>query len=128
MIACHQNFRKRYFTQKQSRAVYLKLWIEGEEEGLSSAIKAIADFKRLRCQRTKHLEKQNTRATDYGLLGTSLTSMGELGETYVTVKPLQYVSVEFAAYLAVAVLNNHEHWGVLALHGSVQRLNAHAML
>lgn len=36
--------------------------------------------------------------------------------------------VQFAAYLAIAVLNNHEHWGVLALHGSVQRLNAHAML
>ena len=54
--------------------------------------------------------------------------MGELGETYITVKPRQYVSVEFAAYLAVAVLNNHEHWGILALHGSVQCLNAHAML
>lgn len=50
---------------KQTRAVYLKLWIEGEEEGLSGAVKAIADFKRLRCQRPKHLEKQNTRATDY---------------------------------------------------------------
>lgn len=37
-------------------------------------------------------------------------------------------SVEFAAYLAITVLYNHEHWGVLALHGSVQRLNAHAML
>lgn len=28
---------------------YLKLWIEGEEEGLSCAIKAITDFKGLRC-------------------------------------------------------------------------------
>lgn len=46
---------------------------------------------------------------------------------------LQHITVhcsdaEFAAHLAVAVLNNHEHRGVLALHGSVQRLNAHAML
>lgn len=32
------------------------------------------------------------------------------------------------AYLAITVLNDHEHWGVLALHGSVQCLNAHAML
>ena len=38
------------------RLSYLKLWIEGEEEGLSCAIKAIADFKRLGCQRTKYLE------------------------------------------------------------------------
>lgn len=28
---------------------HLKLWIEGEEERLSCAIKAIADFKGLRC-------------------------------------------------------------------------------
>lgn len=35
--------------------MYLELWIEGEEEGLSCAIKAITDFKGLRCQRTKHL-------------------------------------------------------------------------
>lgn len=47
--------------QKQSRVVYLKLWIEGEEERLSSSIKAIADFKRLRCQRTKHLNQTQER-------------------------------------------------------------------
>lgn len=33
-----------------------------------------------------------------------------------------------SAYLAIAVLNDHEHWGILTLHGSVQCLNAHAML
>lgn len=45
---------------KVREVAYLKLWIKGEEEGLSCAIKAIADFKGLRCQRTKHLEtKQN---------------------------------------------------------------------
>lgn len=32
------------------------------------------------------------------------------------------------AHLAVAVLNDHEHWSVLALHGSVQCLNAHTVL
>lgn len=32
------------------------------------------------------------------------------------------------AYLAVAVLDDHQHRGVLALHGPVQRLNAHAVL
>lgn len=36
--------------------LYLKLWIKGEEEGLSGAIKAIADLKGLGCQRTKHLK------------------------------------------------------------------------
>lgn len=36
--------------------LYLKLWIEGEEEGLSGAIKAIADLKGLGCQCTKHLK------------------------------------------------------------------------
>ncbi len=41
---------------------------------------------------------------------------------------VELASAEFAAYLAIAVLYNHEHRGVLALHGSVQRLNAHAML
>ena len=37
---------------------HLKLWIEGEEEGLSCAIKSIAHLKGLRCQSTKYLEKQ----------------------------------------------------------------------
>lgn len=32
------------------------------------------------------------------------------------------------SHLAVAVLDNHEHRRVLALHGSVQCLDAHAML
>lgn len=32
------------------------------------------------------------------------------------------------AYLAVAVLDDHQHRGVLALHRPVQRLNAHAVL
>lgn len=32
------------------------------------------------------------------------------------------------AYLAVAVLNDHEHRGVLALHRPVQRLDAHPVL
>lgn len=32
------------------------------------------------------------------------------------------------AYLAITVLDDHEHWGVLALHRPVQRLNAHAVL
>lgn len=32
------------------------------------------------------------------------------------------------AYLAVAVLDDHQHWGVLGLHRPVQRLNAHAVL
>lgn len=31
-----------------SEILYLKLWIEGKEEGLSCAIKAIADFKGFR--------------------------------------------------------------------------------
>lgn len=37
--------------------LYLKLWIEGEEEGLSCAVEAIADLKGLGCQCSKHLEK-----------------------------------------------------------------------
>ena len=48
------------FLQKV-KVVYLKLWIEGEEEGLPGAIEAIADFKGLRRQRTKHLEEQITK-------------------------------------------------------------------
>lgn len=32
------------------------------------------------------------------------------------------------AYLAVTVLDDHQHWGVLALHRPVQCLNAHAVL
>lgn len=45
--------------------LYLKLWIKGEEEGLSGAIKAIADLKGLGCQRTKHLKllKKQTTTT-----------------------------------------------------------------
>lgn len=39
---------------------------------------------------------------------------------------MHYLSV--AAYLAVAVLNDHEHGRVLALHGPVQTLDAHAVL
>lgn len=94
--------------------VYLKLWIKGEEEGLSCAIKAIADFKGLRCQRTKHLETKQKM----------ICAMTHL--QHIT---LYYCHVELkTAYLAIAVLNNQEHWGVLALHGSVQCLNAHAML
>lgn len=34
---------------------YLKLWVEGEEEGLACAVEAVADFKGLRSQCTKHL-------------------------------------------------------------------------
>lgn len=37
---------------------HLKLWIEGEQEGLACAIKAVADFKGLRRQRPEHLEEQ----------------------------------------------------------------------
>lgn len=33
-----------------------------------------------------------------------------------------------SAYLTVAVFNDHEHRGVLALHGPVQGLDAHAVL
>lgn len=36
--------------------------------------------------------------------------------------------VQLVAYLAITVFDHQEYWGVLALHGSVQRLNAHAML
>lgn len=36
--------------------------------------------------------------------------------------------LNLGAYLAVAVFNDQEHRGVLGLHGSVQRLNAHAVL
>lgn len=47
--------------------LYLKLWIKGEEEGLSSAIKAIADLKGLGCQRTKHLKLlKKTKTTKKG--------------------------------------------------------------
>lgn len=47
---------------------------------------------------------------------------------YQKLLPSYYsVPAEAARYLAIAVLNDHEHWGVLALHGSVQRLYAHAM-
>lgn len=99
--------------------MYLKLWIEGEEEGLSCAIKAIADFKGLRCQCTEHLEKQRNKAEQ------QLIPCCDSVPTYYRIESMP---VESAAYLAIAVLNNHEHWGVLALHGSVQRLNAHAML
>lgn len=38
--------------------MYLELWVEGEEERLSCAVKAVADFKGLRRQRTKHLETE----------------------------------------------------------------------
>lgn len=36
-------------------ARYLKLWVEGKEEGLSCAIEAVADLKGLRSQCAKHL-------------------------------------------------------------------------
>ncbi len=52
--------------------MYLKLWIEGEEEGLSCAVKAVADFKGLRRQRTEHLEKENRTTIDYSTLGIQL--------------------------------------------------------
>lgn len=44
--------------------LYLKLWIKGEEEGLSGAIKAIADLKGLGCQRTKHLKLLKKKQND----------------------------------------------------------------
>lgn len=103
---------------------YLKLWIKGEEEGLSCAIKAITDFKGLRCQRTKHLEKNQN---ENNLCFDSVATCQDFPISFNI--PLYYCHVELkSAYLAIAVLNNHEHWGVLALHGSVQCLNAHAML
>lgn len=98
---------------------YLKLWIKGEEEGLSCAIKAITDFKRLRCQRTKYLE---TKKKNNWLLYTwDVTKPSTREICHDELRPLK-------AYLAITVFNDHEHWGVLALHGSVQCFNAHAML
>lgn len=47
LLCCHVHVRQ---------VVYLKLWIEGKKEGLPCAIKAIADFKGLGRQCTKHLE------------------------------------------------------------------------
>lgn len=101
--------------------VYLELWIKGEEEGLSCAIKAIADFKGLRRQSTKHLggkkkddQKKKKKRSALRLLSNMLH-----GFCCAELK---------SAYLAVAVLNDHEHWGILTLHGSVECLNAHAVL
>lgn len=50
------------------------------------------------------------------------TQLGNISLPYSDVDSLSL------SHLAVAVLYNHEHWRVLALHGSVQRLDAHAML
>lgn len=41
--------------------MYLKLRIEGVEKRLSCAIKAIANLKGFRCQRTKHLREQTKK-------------------------------------------------------------------
>lgn len=40
-----------------SRTHYLKFGIEGEEEGLSCSIEALADLKGFWCQSAKHLQR-----------------------------------------------------------------------
>lgn len=42
---------------------HLELGVEGEEEGLACAIKAVADLKGLGRQRTKHLNKRERPVT-----------------------------------------------------------------
>lgn len=41
---------------------YLELWVEGEEEGLSGAVEAVADFKGFWGQSTKHLQADRNAA------------------------------------------------------------------
>lgn len=103
---------QKVFTVREG--VYLKLWVKGEEEGLSCAIEAVADFKGFGCQRTKHLETKQQKTTRVAAQQHIKLHDGHVDRT--------------PAYLAVAVLNDQEHRGVLALHGSVQGLNAHAVL
>lgn len=77
----------------------------------------------------KHQKPKEKKTQERLMMNTrnlTRSSVAEVNESML--KVLYSTFVKSVAHLAVAVLNDHEHRGVLPLHGSVQRLNAHAML
>ena len=47
-------------TQETPCPTHLKLWVEGEQEGLPGAVEAVADLERLGGQRSEHLARETT--------------------------------------------------------------------